>query len=428
MKLQSELSYLASLFNPDVYNAMKYLLPTFPWKTKIAKLLIEQSNGKLQDWDSSTLTSVLSQLMIDSEREAFVGLVEDLRKPKIKSEINAISQSMFDYYRNTKMSDIVTLFSDNPKIMLEKLKEIPTDFNNTGEIEIYPLGSKPAQELVEEELGDLNRIFPTNFSIVKDATPYKGYMPGQVVMFCSIPGQGKSAAMLQEVSLILMDNYMKVLEDPENNKPVKIIWIALGDMMKFDFVTRFTSVVTRENYFNVVANPDRYFSTEIREMANNLHLITVPSKKITTEGIIDLVENSGVYYDIVVIDYDSNVKTKEETNSYDAGGELYDALSGLARPTNGDLARLVFVASQPKVMFWSSEIIPLEGAGESSRKQHAVDLMITMGKANGPRPCGYMSVVKSRRGTSNAKSPYIMTEYGHIELVDSARYVMFKNH
>lgn len=426
VKLQSELSYLASLFNKDIYLAVKYLLSDFPWKTQVSKTILKSSDGSnLYDWDTSTINSILSSQMMEEERSAFIELVDGYKKDKTKAEVNAIASSMFDHYRNTKIADIVTRFSENPELLLDKLKEIPSTFSNADGIEIYPLGSKPAQELIEDEIGDLNRVFPTNFKIVSDATPYKGYLPGQVIMFCSIPGQGKSAAMLQEVALILTDNYTK-FHSGETDKKLKVLWLAIGDMMKFDFVTRFTSVVTRENYFNVVANPDRYFNESIRDLANQLHLVTIPSKKITTQEVVDLVNNNDEYYDIVVIDYDSNVKTKEEVNSYDAGGELYDALSEIARPTNGQLARLVMVASQPKVMYWSSEQIPLEGAGESSRKQHAVDMMITMGKANGPRPCGIMTVAKSRRGTSNAKSPYIMTEYGHIELVETSKYSFFK--
>lgn len=427
MKLQSELSYLASLFNLDIYNSVKYMLADFPWKTKVSQTLLTESNGELFNWGTSTVNSVLSSLMLDTERDAFIELIEDMKKPKTKAEVQAISNAIFTHYRNTKLSDIVVQWSDNPQIMLEKLQEIPTKFSGASGIEIYPLGSKAAQELVEDEIGDLSRVFPTNFKIIEDATPYKGYLPGQVIMFCSIPGQGKSAAMLQEVSGIILDNYTKY-HNGEVDRLYKVLQIQIGDMLKFDVVTRFVSVVTRENYFNVVANPDKYFTPELRELANQIHLVTIPSKRITTQEIVDLVNNNSEYYDIVVIDYDSNVKTKEENNSYDAGGELYDALSEIARPQNGQLARLVFVASQPKVMYWSSEQIPLEGAGESSRKQHAVDMMITMGKANGARPCGYMTVAKSRRGTSNAKSPYIMTEYGHIELVEHSRYATFKSY
>lgn len=427
MKLQSELSYLASLFNKDVHQSVKGLLHDFPWKTEVSRTLLKQSDGNLFDWSISTIQSVLSPLMLTQEIDHFVELVEDMRKPKNVGEVKAIALSIFDYYRNTKLSDVVIQYQENPQLMLERLQQIPTSFSDSNSIEVYPLGSKSATELVEDELGDLNRVFPTNFDIVKEATPYKGYLPGQVVMFCSIPGQGKSAAMLQEVCGIILDSYDKYHKG-QVDRMVKVLQIQIGDMMKFDMVTRFISVVTRENYFNVVANPDKYFTPELRELANQIHLVTIPSKRITTQEIVDLVNNSEEYYDVVVIDYDSNVKTKEENNSYDAGGELYDALSEIARPPNGQLARLIFVASQPKIMYWGSEKIPLEGAGESSRKQHAVDMMITMGKAIGARPCGHMAVVKSRRGTSGKSSPYIMTEYGHIELVESGQYSLFKQY
>lgn len=239
IKLQSELSYLASLFNKDIYLAVKYMLNDFPWKTQVSKAVLKSADGgNLYEWDTSTLNSVLSSQMMEEERGAFIELVEGYKKDKTKAEVNAIASSMFDHYRNTKIADTVTRFSENPQLLLDKLKEIPSTFSGADGVEIYPLGSKLAQELIEDELGDLSRVFPTNFRIVADATPYKGYLPGQVVMFCSIPGQGKSAAMLQEIALILTDNYTKFHEGKADRK-VKVLWCFTGDteIIKLDGTT-----------------------------------------------------------------------------------------------------------------------------------------------------------------------------------------------
>lgn len=104
-----------------------------------------------------------------------------------------------------------------------------------------------------------------------------------------------------------------------------------------------------------------------------------------------------VHYDIIIIDYDRNLRQTID-NMYEANGEIYDKAKNLAEINNS----VIFIASQPKPSYWSREIIPLEAAAESSRKQQVIDMMITLG-----RPVGnttglrYLSVPKNRRGEEN---------------------------
>ena len=60
----------------------------------------------------------------------------------------------------------------------------------------------------------------------------------------------------------------------------------------------------------------------------------------------------------------------------------------------------MMVASQPKVSYWKEEIIPLEGAAESSKKQHVVDLMMTFNLVARDATIGTFFIPKVRRGTS----------------------------
>jgi hypothetical protein len=122
-------------------------------------------------------------------------------------------------------------------------------------------------------------------------------------------------------------------------------------------------------------------------------------------------------YDMYVVDYDTNIATGSDS-MYESGGELYDLLTSLAFS-----GKLVFVASQPKIGFYGHEKIPMEGLAESSRKQQIIDLQITIGRAPGSGThCGYVGVVKNRRGSEGIYEPYIMsTSLNHVQ-ISQAKY------
>lgn len=217
-----------------------------------------------------------------------------------------------------------------------------------------------------------------------------------------VHNSGKSAFMLSECILSANKNY-------------NILWVALGDLTKYDFLCRLSSNLTRVHYGEIAVNPDKYFDNNLRGLANKIHLVSVPANKLSAGEVLSLVENSQVYYDVVVIDYDSNLRANPNLNSYEAGGEIYNEVTSIARPDNGVLPRLVFIASQPKLFYWDHEILPLEAAGESARKQHTADMIITLGKVDcnaSVHLAGYLNLPKVRRGTPNLRTPYTMDNTG----------------
>ena len=414
MELNNEMMILASCFNKEVWSNLQSIKQDFPWKTAVAKAVLSAS-GDLPKLSEVTLLSVLNEVMIPEELKTFLELVDKYRTVENKVEIQAITQANFDFYRKAKVIGILERHTDNLLKVIEEVQDIPK--NLTSLIKPEPLGARDAQEVMESELGESGRIFHSNYSIVRNATPYQGYMPGQVVMFCGKPGGGKSATMLEE-------EILNILMNPNIN----ILHLALGDMTRTDFICRFTAVITQTEYAKVVINPSKYFTEDVRQAANCIDLVCLPSRGVSADEIVSFVENSEKYYDMVVIDYDSNVKTRsgDTENMYEAGGELYDKLTSIARPEKG-LSRLVFVASQPKTGYWDKEIIPLEGAGESSRKQHVVDLMVTLGVAHSHHGIiGKMHIAKCRRGSAGGTMCYHMSNCGRIEEIEASQYVTMK--
>ena len=64
----------------------------------------------------------------------------------------------------------------------------------------------------------------------------------------------------------------------------------------------------------------------------------------------------------------------------------------------------MLVASQPKVTFFNQEILTLDAASESTKKQHIIDLMLTIGRPGKvSASIGILYVPKNRDGKANKK-------------------------
>jgi hypothetical protein len=119
-------------------------------------------------------------------------------------------------------------------------------------------------------------------------------------------------------------------------------------------------------------------------------------------------------YEVLMVDYDSNFKIEGgEDSLYSIYGEIYGEITKLSKDN-----RLVFIASQSKVSSWNSPWgIGLADIGESSRKQHTADFVLTISKTPETiNQLGMMRIVKNRRG-SLEESAYIRLDNGHFRLI-----------
>ena len=91
----------------------------------------------------------------------------------------------------------------------------------------------------------------------------------------------------------------------------------------------------------------------------------------------------------------------------------------VAEPYN----KLLFVASQPKIVAWGNPIIGLTDIGESSRKQHAADMIITKGKeVSSPNHLSIINIPKNRRGEVDLQAYSIRLSNGRTKIVPRAVY------
>ncbi len=407
--VQSELIYLSSLFNQKVFSKSLNFLDDIYWSSEIAKTI--SKDKQFYNLSEALIKQELFEILTPGELEAFVSLIRENRDITSGDELQKLSENLFKFYVTKQLTYYINKYSNNPIKLLEQLKDIPTVL--TSGVDINVLGSLTASEVIEEDIGDLSNVLRSNFELINNSTPFGGYLPGSVVMFLAAPGNGKSALMLYEAARATIESK-------------KVLWIALGDLTRYDFITRYTAVLSETSYPEVSINPDKYFVDDIKAAALNMDLITIPANVLSSEEILEITKLKD--YDLVVVDYDSNVKSSGSDNMYETGGEVYNVLTEIARPTDGRKHKVVFVASQPKVHLWEELEIPLSGAGESSRKQHIIDMMITLGTANVEKPCGMMLIAKNRRGKSGVSSGYEMLDNGRFNQITASQLSMLRQY
>jgi hypothetical protein len=84
---------------------------------------------------------------------------------------------------------------------------------------------------------------------------------------------------------------------------------------------------------------------------------------------------------------------------YESGGNVYNRIA-LFAVTNKSV---LFILAQPKPSYWDKEVIPLEAAAESSKKQKIIDLMLTLGSPSKTSSIGMLNIAKNRRGEDGRK-------------------------
>lgn len=206
---------------------------------------------------------------------------------------------------------------------------------------------------------------------------------------------------------------------------MKVYWMALGDMMRYDFIIRLSALITGNGLTEVSMEPHKYWNDAIKEKCKNLRMSVLPAGQVDIHNVKNYIDNYVVTdedFDVFILDYDSNLLQNSD-NMYMSGDEIYNVMSQIARPT-GKTYRLAMIASQPKIAYWEYDELPKEAAGESSRKQAIVDVMVTIGKsaAHQEHHMGVMKAAKLRRGKEGLRSYYILRDCGKFDEIPKDDY------
>lgn len=247
----------------------------------------------------------------------------------------------------------------------------------------------------------------SRFRLLNDSFQYYGYSQGTVNAILAPPGVGKSTFMVSEaVNFIGMGK--------------KILHYVLGDLDGYDICHKYIANNLKVSLNSIAIKSDHYYNKPgIKEMFENVtHRIKGAYEMDVDELSLDAMRWKETFdYDVLIIDYDGNIKPSNKDSLYTDGGHTYGTLEKLARRTGS----ILLVGCQPKPDFWNKEILPLQSPNDSSKKQFCIDTLVTMSKPSSNIPLGIMHLPKVRRGiTGNKMNVCYLNEYASILEIDEA--------
>ncbi|AMM44888.1 replicative helicase [Bacillus phage SP-15] len=294
------------------------------------------------------------------------------------------------------LKNIMPLLKDGKDFGIEKaadalLESLTVNFTKST---VFTLGNlDQLSEIRASAIGDEDKpmIIRSCLEPVNQALQFKGFKPGDLVMVVAAPGVGKTSYLTNEGANAARQGY-------------NVLNIYLGDMTEYDGFVRYTSCLSGipQDEIALMSVEDQKQVVMQANMASNgafgrISLLSYAAHELTIDQMIENVykaqDRFNTHFDMIIVDYADNL-IRESSMMYESGGIMYNKLSLLMR-TNRSVG---LVASQPKVSYWNKEIIPKEGAAESSQKQHVIDLMLTFGKPSADANIGTIFMPKVRRG------------------------------
>ena len=238
---------------------------------------------------------------------------------------------------------------------------------------------------------DSSRIIKSCIESLNQSLMYGGWQPGTVNMIVAPPGTGKSMYLVNEGACALKQNF-------------DVLHILIGDLTNYDGFIRYLSCVsgTPQNSLVVLPVEKQYdvvnfCNQQYDNIFNRLYILAYPSLSVTVDTLAEDINKFERQLDkdfgMIIVDYPDNL-IQEGSSLYTDGGTLYSSLEKTARLTKS----VILVASQPKLTYWSSPIIPLEGASDSAKKQMCVDVMLTMNTESRGANFGTLFLAKARKG------------------------------
>lgn len=252
----------------------------------------------------------------------------------------------------------------------------------------------------KEEFGTSGAITTVEciVSDVNNIMQYKGISSGSLNVISAAPGRGKTQFLIQQ----------GVSAATEGKT---VLHIFLGDLQKYTASLRYLSCFTNKSMNEI----SFYSEDQIKKLFSryaitgafdNIHILCFPPEDKTANEIINNINRlqekrgPGFHYDLVIVDYDENIKTEDKSgygNMYEEGGTTYNKFKKFAT----DNKSVVFIASQPKPSFYGAEILTLESLAESSKKQKIADTIFTIGKPSVKANVGTFYIAKNRLGAPN---------------------------
>ena len=389
-------------FFGDEYKTLYKALSQFHKTNKAAPSLKDMMiNTSLIISNSTDLakTKTLLKLLHSDYIEEY-GAKEDSVKRSYFEEF--VKRNGAEYCFSTIIQDAKTDDGIDWGKVIPKFKEY-TDFTIVN-VKPFNMGDIDAiEEIREEALGALDSTRKIRFFLddVNKLFNHKALIPGTLTMISAAPGTGKTLTLVNQGIQATMDGFTN-------------LHIFLGDLNKYDADLRYLSNYSKKNLNDIL----QMSVDEQKELQKSLNsdgetkgaleknwLFPLPSGVYNVQQLCNEILNIqlkyNVHFDQIIVDYDANIKPNSDS-MYDAGGEIYNYLREFGIKNKS----VMIVASQPKITFYTQEILTLDSASESSMKQHIVDTMLTIGKPGRiEAPIAMLYVAKNRNGMSNRRIP-----------------------
>ena len=325
---------------------------------------------------SETISKLYSQ-KVTSDDFMYEAVTEFIRRNRIEGSLTKI----VEYVNNGSIDlDLVANeLRDSIYVNFNKSKIVNlADVSNIREIRKEALGTTENPVIVKLFIDEMNKYFQ-----------YGGLIAGTLNLVVGPPGRGKTTMLINQGVSVAKQGY-------------KILHIFLGDMSRYDGFIRYVSCFTGISSTKLISMGDEELVKFVQKynmtgFLSNIDIVSYAADQLTANQLIEEITNiqreKKVHYNVIIIDYDENI-ADEEDNMYKSGGQIYNKMALFAVVNR----TVVFIAAQPRKEYWKMEVIPLEAASESSKKQKIVDLMLTLSKPSTTSKCGTISIVKNRRG------------------------------
>ena len=359
-------------------------------KIFLSVLLQDQFQGKIPDKRLFALELKNKEVDDESLKDAIIILLgfTPLEPEDRASALKSISAFIKSKYLARGIEEVVR---DGPTPNTYDTLEKAFKFEIVDTEEFLDFSDpKAIREARDEDIPKDGGTVKSRFDFINQNLTYNGYKKGDLAVVVAAPKSGKTTFCALEGAHVLTQGK-------------KVAHIALGDMSDFDISCKYISALLGDVRINdVVQGWEQYHTETIRNQFSNLRARAYPPMEFDIQQLMSKCE--GLYeefpYDLLIIDYDSNIKETLD-NMYKEGGVTYAKMKTHAK---GRCA--VLVASQPKQQYWQDEVLPLESASESSKKQHAVDIMITLGRNQKCPKIGSLHLPAVRRGVSRVPDAY----------------------
>lgn len=324
-----------------------------------------------------------------------LSLIEPAVVKKIKTQLKdyffaqAFDEDTYDRQKLEELYDILAKLS-NLDINENVIEDVDID-NIDNCVDIYSSKNKEGIKFFDER--------------ISDTLSSKAFDYGTINVITAPPGNGKT--------MLIMNQGIYVAGTGKHT-----LHLAIGDLTRKQVIIRLLAIITKTPMQQIsLLSPEQFklFIIKARQkfptVFEHFHCKCILPNSVNGIELLKLIRKEqdrlGIHFDQVAIDYDGNIETSISTNRknidkdnksmYYEGADIYNLFAQFAKENE----TVVWMLSQPKIQFWGNEKIPLEGLNDSSKKQHIVDFIMSLGKKIPDEPKVTFFISKNRHGENN---------------------------